>query len=253
MAANGRFAAATARRRRRGLAVVAAWDARAARVCCDTSSERGFPWGRSCGSRPHGRALQDGIDTFLGQHELASSTRRVYRAALRSVRRVRPGDRARASFPVRRCPHGFAPATPGRHRRPGTGSWRPYAPRSAGGAAAAGLRATPPRGSFGGRRYAGQPAACLVGISLSGPRADVLAVLDQWCTAVITAAVPDRRRPPMTGTYARPARRLPGIRVPSGAGSIRLEARGPALPDSWSLTSRACASGRVGLGKTADL
>jgi len=39
-AVNGRFAAATAHRRRLGLAVAAAWDARAARVCCDTSSER---------------------------------------------------------------------------------------------------------------------------------------------------------------------------------------------------------------------
>jgi hypothetical protein len=91
-------------------------------------------------------ALQDAVDAFLEHHDVAHSTRRVYRASLGGLAATFGPGPPLATFPVRSWPDGFAPATVPRRRRPGTGSWRPSAPRSAGGAAVAGWRATQPRG-----------------------------------------------------------------------------------------------------------
>jgi hypothetical protein len=78
-------------------------------------------------------ALQDAVDAFLEHHDVAHSTRRVYRASLGGLAAAFDPGAALATFPVRSWPDGFAPATVPRRRRPGTGSWRPSAPRSAGG------------------------------------------------------------------------------------------------------------------------
>src|SRR5215218_10913520 len=82
--------------------------------------------------------LEDAVDAFLDQHNLARSTRRVYRVSLASRgRRARPGDRGwRAVRPEGRRLVSRRHAR--RRRPPGTGSWPPCGLQSAGGAAAAG-------------------------------------------------------------------------------------------------------------------
>jgi hypothetical protein len=86
--------------------------------------------------------LRDAADAFLDQHELARSTRRVYRASLaRLVAGLGPATAVDdLSGPT--LADWFAAATPRRHQRPGTGSWPPSGPQSPGGATAAGLPPT---------------------------------------------------------------------------------------------------------------
>jgi hypothetical protein len=60
--------------------VATAWDARAARVCCDTGS--GGPVGEVVRLPGDTMTLQAAVDAFLEHHDLAPSTRRVYRASL---------------------------------------------------------------------------------------------------------------------------------------------------------------------------
>jgi len=64
-------------------AVVTVWDARAARVCCDTK-ERG-PMGEVVRLPGGTVTLQEAANAFLDHHDLARSTRRVYRASLASL------------------------------------------------------------------------------------------------------------------------------------------------------------------------
>jgi hypothetical protein len=63
--------------------VAVAWEARAARVCCDTK-ERGLV-GEVVRLSSGTVTLQDAVDAFLDHHDLARSTRRVYRASLASL------------------------------------------------------------------------------------------------------------------------------------------------------------------------
>jgi hypothetical protein len=60
-----------------------AWEARAARVCCDTK-ERALV-GKVVRLSGGTVTLQDAVDAFLDHHDLARSTRRVYRATLASL------------------------------------------------------------------------------------------------------------------------------------------------------------------------
>jgi hypothetical protein len=61
-------------------AVAPAWEAPAARVCCDTQEEG--PRGEVARLPAGTVALQHAVDAFLEHHDLAPSTRRVYRASL---------------------------------------------------------------------------------------------------------------------------------------------------------------------------
>jgi hypothetical protein len=64
--------------------VAARWDAPTARVCCDTK-ERGPLVGEVVRLSGGTVTLQDAVDAFLNQHDLARSTRRVYRVSLASL------------------------------------------------------------------------------------------------------------------------------------------------------------------------
>ena len=65
-------------------AVVTVWDARTARVCCD-SQERGIPVAEVVRLSSGTVILQAAVDAFLDHQDLARSTRRVYRAPLSSL------------------------------------------------------------------------------------------------------------------------------------------------------------------------
>jgi hypothetical protein len=94
--------------------------------------------------RRHRLTVQDAVDAFLDQHDVAPSTRRVYRTSIASLVAGLDPATAVGELSGRRWPAGFAAATPPRRRRPRTGSWPPCGPRSAGGAAAAGSLSTRP-------------------------------------------------------------------------------------------------------------
>jgi hypothetical protein len=82
--------------------------------------------------------LQDAADAFLDHHDLARSTRRVYRTSLASLV-AGPGPATAVGELSGPMLGGWFR---GRHARAApatwTGSWPPYGPRSAGGAAEAG-------------------------------------------------------------------------------------------------------------------
>jgi len=65
-------------------AVAVAWEARAARVCCDSQEKKG-PRGEVVRIPGATVALQDAVDTFLDHQDLARSTRRVCKASLVSL------------------------------------------------------------------------------------------------------------------------------------------------------------------------
>jgi integrase len=89
-------------------------------------------------------ALQAAVDAFLDQHDLARSTRRVYRASLASLVAGLGPATAVGELSGPMLAGWFRGRTPRRRRRPGTGNWPRSAPPLAGGAAAAGSPATRP-------------------------------------------------------------------------------------------------------------
>ena len=76
--------------------------------------------------------------------QVPNRRQRVYRASLASLAAELGAAMRLGSYPAIDWLDGFVAATVPRRRRPGIGSWPRSAPRSAGGAAAAGLRSTQP-------------------------------------------------------------------------------------------------------------
>jgi hypothetical protein len=75
--------------------------------------------------------LQDAVDAFMDHHDLARSTRRVYRASLASLAAGLGPATAVGELSGLRLAGWFTTATPRRRRPPGTGSWPPCGPSPA--------------------------------------------------------------------------------------------------------------------------